>query len=230
MRILERLPRESGRDYALRTIKENIIHAELEPGAYISENELAAELGLSRTPVREALIELARAKAVEIAPQKRSMVALIDYSLVEEARFTRNVLECAVVTLCCNMATEEDLFHLSENVKLQEYYMSNGQYDSIMELDDRFHEMLFDIAQKPQVFYLVQNMAIHFDRVRSIALNGIHDLEIVDDHRKILEAIRCRDCKLAEALMEIHLNRCKIDAIAIRKNYPQYFSPEPGAT
>lgn len=230
MRILERLPRESGRDYALRTIKENIIHAELEPGAYISENELAAELGLSRTPVREALIELARAKAVEIAPQKRSMVAMIDYSLVEEARFTRNVLECAVVALCCTMATEEDLFHLSENVKLQEFYMKNGQYDAIMELDDQFHELLFRIAQKPQVFYLVQNMAIHFDRVRSIALNGIHDLEIVADHRKILEAIRCRDAKLAQSLMEVHLNRCKIDALAIRERYPQYFRSEPSAT
>lgn len=226
MRILERLPRESGRDYALRTIKENIIHAELEPGAYISENELASELGLSRTPVREALIELARCKAVEIAPQKRSMVSLIDYSLVEEARFTRNVLECAVVSLCCTMAAEEDLFHLSENVKLQEFYMNNGQYEAIMALDNQFHELLFNIAQKPQVFYLVKNMAIHFDRVRSIALNGIHDLDIVSDHRKILEAIRCRDCKLAEALMEIHLNRCKIDALAIRERFPQYFRAE----
>ena len=59
MKLLERLPRESGGEYALRTIKENIISLELAPGCQISENELAAEMGLSRTPVREALMELA---------------------------------------------------------------------------------------------------------------------------------------------------------------------------
>lgn len=227
---MERLPRESGRDYALRTIKENIIHAELEPGMYISENELAAQLGLSRTPVREALMELARYKAVEIAPQKRSKVALIDYSLVEEARFTRNVLERAVVCLCCTMATEDDLCKLSENAKLQEFYMDQGNYAPIMELDNQFHEMLFTIARKQQIYSLVRDMAIHFDRVRSIALNGIHDLEIVADHRKILDAVRGRDSKLAEALMEVHLNRCRVDALAIRERYPQYMKPEAGDT
>lgn len=228
MRILERDPRESGRDYALRTIKENIIHAELEPGSYISENELAAELGLSRTPVREALMELARYKAVEISPQKRSMVSYIDDSLVEEARFARNVLERAVVALDCSMASDADVLRLDENVRLQEFYKESGQVDAIMDLDNQFHEMLFRIADKLQIYAMVRDTSIHFDRVRSIALNGIQDLEIVADHRKILEAIRCRNANLAEALMEIHLNRCRVDAIAIKEKYPQYFTPTCG--
>ena len=97
MRLSERLPRETGRDYAFRTVKDNIIHLELAPGSQISENELAAELGLSRTPVREALIELSRVKIIEIHPQRKSVVSLIDNELVEEARFMRDVLECAVV-------------------------------------------------------------------------------------------------------------------------------------
>ncbi len=226
MRLLERLPRESSRDYALRTIKENIIHLDLAPGSLISENELAAELGLSRTPVREALIELSRFKVVEIAPQKRTLVAPIDSSLVEEARFTRNVLECAVVELNCTMASEEDLFRLSENVKLQEFYMNNGPLEAIMDLDDQFHEMLFSVAKKSHVYALVQNMAIHFDRVRSLALTSIHDLEIVDDHRKILEAIRCRNAVCAKEVMQLHLSRCKVDALSIRKQFPNYFRKE----
>ena len=60
MRLTQRQPRETGRDYALRTIKDNIIHLELAPGSMVSENELAAAMGLSRTPVREALLELQR--------------------------------------------------------------------------------------------------------------------------------------------------------------------------
>ena len=90
MKLLERLPRETGRDYALRNIKENIINLELAPGSQISENELAAEMGLSRTPVREALIELSRVKIIEIHPQKKSTVPLIDYELVEESRLNKS--------------------------------------------------------------------------------------------------------------------------------------------
>ena len=226
MRILPRLSRESGRDYAFRVIKDNIIHLDLAPCTLISENELASELGLSRTPVREALIELARYRVIEVAPQKRGMVAPIDYALVEEARFVRNVLECAVVELCCEMATYEDLLLLSENVKLQEFYIANGPIDAIMALDDQFHEMLFSIAKKPQAFQMVQNMAIHFNRVRNIALISVHDLQIVNDHRLILEAIRKRDAVQARDVVNLHLNRCKVDALTIRKEFPQYFRSE----
>ena len=223
MRILERLPRESGRDYALRTIKDNIIHLDLAPGSLISENELAVQLGLSRTPVREALIELSRSKVVEIAPQKRTVVAPIDSSLVEEARFTRHVLECAVVELVCTMAKEEDLSRLSENVKLQEFYITNGPLDAIMELDDAFHQMLFEIAQKLQLYALVQSIAIHFDRVRSLALTSISDLKIVNDHRQILDAIRNGDSEKARQIMSMHLSRSKVDAASIRQQFPHYF-------
>ncbi len=226
MRILERQPRESGRDYALRTIKDNIIHLDLAPGSLISENELAVQLGLSRTPVREALIELSRSKVVEIAPQKRTVVAPIDSAMVEEARFTRHVLECAVAELVCTMATQEDLFRLEENVKLQEFYIENGPVEVLMELDDAFHHMLFDIARKPQIHGLVQLIAIHFDRVRSLALTNIQDLKIVKDHRQILEAIRNRDGEKAKEMMSKHLSRSKVDAAALREKFPQYFRKE----
>ena len=69
MHLLERLPRETGREYALRVLKENIINLGLAPGSQISESELSSEMGLSRTPVREALIELSKVKIVEIYPQ-----------------------------------------------------------------------------------------------------------------------------------------------------------------
>ena len=223
MRIMPRMPRETGRDYALRVIQDNIIRMELAPGSYISENELAAELGLSRTPVREALIQLSRAGVVEITPQKRSVVSLIDQRLVEEARFTRDVLECAVVQLVCEMVTAEDQEKLWENVKLQEFYKASGQISQIMELDNRLHHMLFLIAQKPKAYELVQGMSIHFDRIRSIALNDIQDLEIVNDHRQIVEAVCRRDPEAARSVMKLHLNRCGVDIQAIREKYPQYF-------
>ena len=70
---------------------------------------------------------------------------------------------------------------------------------------------------------MIQNLAIHFDRIRNLALNGIGDLDIVEDHRKILEAIRNRDEQLARQIMELHLNRCKVDSVSIHEKYPQFF-------
>lgn len=223
MQVLERFPRETGRDYALRIIKENIISLELAPGSQISENELSAELGLSRTPVREALIELSKVKIIEIYPQKKSVVSLVDYDLVEEARFMRNLLECAVVELDCEMAVPDDIEHLQENVRLQNFYLESLQPGNLQHLDDQFHEMLFRIAQKSQVYTLMQNISIHFDRVRRMSLSSVKDLKIVQDHERITAAISRRDAAAARELMETHLSRYKIDAVAIREKYPQYF-------
>lgn len=224
MQLSERLARETGRDYALRIIKENIISLELAPGSPISENELAAELGLSRTPVREALIELAKVKIVEITPQKKSMVALVNYDLVEESRFMRNVLERAVVELVCEMASGEDLARLRENVKLQNFYLENFVPQKIMALDNEFHRTLFDIARKNQVYRLMNTISIHFDRVRSMALSSVKDIKIVQDHANLVEAISLGDAPRARQLMEAHLSRYKFDAEAVRKQYPQYFN------
>lgn len=223
MKLLERLPRETGRDYALRNIKENIVNLELAPGSQISENELAAEMGLSRTPVREALIELSRVKIIEIHPQKKSTVPLIDYELVEESRFMRNLLECAVVELDCEMAQPVDLERLSANVRLQNFYLDNYYTNELMTLDNQFHGILFEIAKKTQIFALMQTITIHFDRVRSMALSTVKNTKIVQDHEDIVEAIRRKDPKAAQELMELHLSRYKIDAATIRAAYPQYF-------
>lgn len=223
MKLLERFPRETGRDYALRNIKENIINLELAPGSQISENELAAEMGLSRTPVREALIELSRAKVIEIHPQKKSTVPLIDYDLVEESRFMRNLLECAVVELDCEMAAPVDLERLSANIRLQNFYLDSYYANELMTLDNQFHGILFEIAKKNQIFTMMQNINIHFDRVRSMALSTVKNTKIVQDHEDILQAIGRKDPKTARELMEVHLNRYRIDASDIRAAYPQYF-------
>ena len=223
MKLSDRLPRESSRDYALRIIKENIVSWNLAPGSQISENELAAEMGLSRTPVREALIELSKVEIVEIHPQRKSTVPLINYDLVEESRFMRNLMECAVVELVCEMAAPIDIERLNANIRLQSFYLDGYYTNELMALDNQFHGMLFDIAKKARVFQLIQNIAIHFDRVRGMALSSVKDLKVVKDHQDLVEFIRQKDAKAARELMEVHLNRYKIDAAEIRKLYPQYF-------
>ncbi|GLC78743.1 GntR family transcriptional regulator [Lacrimispora brassicae] len=223
MRLTERYSKETGREYALRMLKDNIIHLDLIPGSMLSENELSSEMHLSRTPVREALIELSKVKIVEIYPQKGSAVALIDYNLVEEARFMRNVLECAVVELACKMAGEEAVMELRENVKLQEFYMENRSPERLLNLDDEFHRLLFHITGKDQVYQLMDSITIHFDRIRSMSLMAVKDLKTISDHQAIVEAIAAKDGETAKEVMEKHLSRYKIDEEALRKEYPGYF-------
>jgi len=217
------MPRESGRDYALRTLKDNIIRLELEPGSMVSENELATRLGLSRTPVREALMELAKVGAVEVYPQRGSVIALVDYAMVEQARFLRSVLERAVVELCCETATQADLFGLEESLRLYELYEKQGDRDTLLEIDNDFHRKLFKAAGKEQIHDLIRGFSIHFDRVRRMSLGAVKESKVLRDHTAIVEAIKAHDPGRAKAAMDTHLTRYKIDEAAIREKYPGYF-------
>lgn len=223
MQKLERLYRETGREYALRTIKANIISLEIAPGSQVSENELAAELDLSRTPVREAIIELSKVKVVNVYPQKKSVVSLIDPDLVEESFFMRNVLEQAVAEQNCRTIQPEEMAKLKENLKLQNFYLDNFDPERLLALDDEFHQMLFQYARKTQVWKLMQNIAIHLDRVRSMTINSVKNLKVVKDHENIVLAIEQGDVTKARSLMEEHLSRHKVDMITLQKEYPQYF-------
>lgn len=222
MYIEKKEPGETGRDYALRILKNNIISLELKPGIMVSEKDLANEMGLSRTPVREALMDLEKANMVDIYPQRGSMISLVNYDMVEEIQFTRNVLEGAVVQLACENATEHDLKLLEENLLLEEFHINNPQ--KLMRLDDAFHEELFRIARKMQMYLMLESFSIHFDRVRQMALHVVREIKIVQDHRKIFEAIAQGNAALAKQCMEKHLSRYKVDEKLIREHYPaEYF-------
>lgn len=223
MVLTERYPHERGRDYAKRVIRDKIISLELEPGAVISDRELASWMNLSRTPVREALLDLAKVKIVEIYPQRGSVVAPIDYNLVEEAQFVRSVLEVAVVQLACERAKQEQLEQLKESVALQEFYYQHGSSERLLEMDDEFHRLLFQIAGRMQAYEMMQSITVHFDRVRSLAVTAVKEHLWMSDHRNICEAVAAHDQEAARQLMEKHLNRYKVDEKALREQYPQYF-------
>jgi DNA-binding GntR family transcriptional regulator len=228
MLITERYTRETARDYALRMLKRNIANLDLAPGAMLSENELSASLGLSRTPVREALIELNKIRIVEILPQRGSRIALIDSGMVEESRFLRMVLEKAIIELASEMATTLDFSVAEANVKLQQFYIENQFPEKLMELDNDFHKEFYRLTNRMQTYHLQESMALHFDRVRSLSLATVKEIRIVGDHEAILRAVRAGDRAEASALVEKHLNRYSVDEMAIREQYATYFTPLGG--
>lgn len=227
MEVTPRQMRETAREYAYRTLKENIIMLRLVPGSMVSEKELADEMGISRTPTREALIELSKSYIVDIIPQRGSFISKIDYSLVDEARFMRLTLENAVVEIVCEEGSEKDFRDLETNIKLQEFYLDSGSVGKFFQMDNAFHKKLFLISNKMQVYQLMSSMMIHFDRVRLMRLHSDKELEdILYDHVSILEALRQRNKEAASKLMTKHLSRYKVDEELIRREHPDYFLNE----
>ncbi len=224
MKNIEKLPKESNRDYAFRVIRENIIKLELKPGTMISEQDLAYELDLSRTPVHEALQELSKSKIIEVFPQKGSLVSLIDLELVEEAVFVRATLESAITEEACKLASEEDIKALCDNVELQEVLLKQNNIDKFMELDNQFHQKMYEITNKMQCYYMVKSMNIHHDRFRELRVHGADRSPILKMHRQILQAIIDRDSQAAKDLTSEHIYRTRLDAAEIQKKYPDYFA------
>ncbi|MBO7582230.1 MAG: GntR family transcriptional regulator [Treponema sp.] len=224
MKNIEKLPKESNRDYAFRVIRDNIISLELKPGTMISEQDLAYELDLSRTPVHEALQELSKTKIVEIFPQKGSLVSLINLELVNEAVFVRATLESAITEEACKIANDEDIKYLTENVELQEFLLKQNNIDKFMEMDNLFHQKMYEITNKMQCYYMVKSMNIHHDRFRALRVHGADRTPILKIHKQILQAIQDKDAEAARELTAEHINRTRLDAAEIQKKYPQYFA------
>lgn len=217
------LPRETAKNYALRVLKENIVELELPPGSQISENELSAALSISRTPIREALAELEKGKLVEIVPQKKTSIALIDYELVEEASFLRRTLETAVIEQVCQMRTEQDLMRFEQNLAMQRIAFRGGALEEVMRKDNEFHRFFFEITHKLEIWELMQNLQVHFDRVRNLSLSTRPDEVIIAEHEAIFDSIQNRDAAQATAQLSAHLARYRVDATIIQAAYPQYF-------
>lgn len=223
MYVTQRQQGESGRSYALRTIKENIVRLELAPGSKVSESEIAAGLGLSRTPVREALQELSRERIVEIYPQRGSIIALVDYTLVDEARFMRQCLESGVAVVLAQRAQSMNLSSLRENLELQEYYLRSGNLDKLLELDNQFHQELYRLAGYENCYRMMAGMYLHFDRVRWMATQSVNQEPCVEDHRAIYQAIVKGNSREAAEVVREHLMRYRVDETKLRREYPGYF-------
>ena len=160
MKILPRSSSENARAYAVKVLLYNIIHLELLPGSAVSENELSEALSLSRTPVREALIELNRIHLVEILPQRGSYITKIDYELVEESRFMRLALENAVLNLVCQSISKPYAEALSQNLQAQRNAKNQKDYDAFLELDNEFHKLIFDAANKTWSYQIVKEQMV----------------------------------------------------------------------
>lgn len=215
----------STRDFAYNCLKEQIINWDLKPGTKISEKEVAQILEVSRTPVREAFLQLAQEELLTIVPQRGTIVSKIDLSLVEEGRFVREHIEKAVVREVCANINENQLFQLETNITMQELCLEKGSHNRLFQLDEEFHQLLFEICNKKRTWNNVRRMNSHFDRLRMLRLVENHDFEVVvDQHREIFKSISEKNPDKAESIMEKHMKLVFVEWKELKVKNPEYFN------
>jgi GntR family transcriptional regulator, rspAB operon transcriptional repressor len=215
---------ESIREFVLRVMKQNILNLNLKPGDFINETSIAKELGVSRTPVREAFIQLSHEDLLEILPQRGTYISLIDLDVVEESKFLRRIIEKAIIETSFHLFNDKHLVELEKNYHMQEFYFKNNDHHKFFEYDNLFHKLIFSACRKDRIYSFMESMNSHLTRLRVLRLsaNVFIDLILIQ-HKKILDAIKDKNIELIIQLMEEHTIGNIIDVETLRTRYPDYF-------
>ncbi len=216
--------RDPARLAVYAALRAAIVRGELEPGRKLSENVLATEFGVSRTPVREALARLRDDQLVRIAPQRGTFVSRISPIAVADAQFIREALECAAVRRATGVASDEQIAALHENLDSQERASKAADPDAFYILDDAFHRTICDLSGHPTVWFLSERAKSHLNRVRRLSLGMPNYLQtMIDEHRAVLDALSGEDPDEAEALLRNHLRTVLREVPRLRSQHPDYF-------
>lgn len=217
----------SVRDQVYVLIRQAIVSLELVPGQALSENELAGEYGVSRTPVREALIRLGDDGLVEVVPQLRTYVSRISPRDVREAQFIREALELASLPGVAAHATEADAAALRGLLDAQRAAAADGDLRQWFQLDEDLHLSLLEIAGHPGVWPVVQSAKAHLDRVRMLSLPEPAMLdELIAQHVDIVEHLLAGRTREACSVMTTHLRLVLDHLVAFEQRHPDYFVPD----
>lgn len=220
----------SQRIYA--TLREQIIGMEIAPGTALQEKQIAAACGVSRTPVREAILKLADERLVDIYPQYGTFVSRISRPSVRDAMVIRQALERSAVREAAKHADDEAVARLKESLALQRASHDAGQLAAFHSADEAFHQLVSEISGHPNLWRVVRAEKAQVDRCRILTLPAPdRRLSVMSEHAAIVDAIAARDPDRAEAAMAQHLDRVLPSVDGLAETHPDYFDmPETDAS
>jgi DNA-binding GntR family transcriptional regulator len=191
---------------AYKAIKDRIIYLDLKPGQKILENEIVESLGVSRTPVREALLMLENEKLVECTGSTGFTVRRFNAGEIGEYFAIRKVIEEFVMSLVLQRITAPELEALRENLKQAEKSAEAGDIRNIIRYESEFHEILYKATKSAVLFETISGLIDKFQWLRAIALNAHKgSKQSVSQHRRILEAIEKGNPRQLKSLVRYHL-------------------------
>lgn len=190
-------------------LRDEIVRMELKPLDMLNEKQLGQRFGVSRTPVREALLRLADEGLVEIYPQSGTFVSRIPRRALYEAILIRKALEATTVSLAIAAIGRSDtLSALEQNQQALIDVAEAGDIPLFHKIDSAFHQLIADMAGYPGIWAVIAQVKVHIDRYRYITLPQKGRLEIViAEHAAIIEGIRQRDDAAAVLAMSQHIGR-----------------------
>lgn len=193
----------SERAYA--DIRRMIVRLDLAPGAVIREDSLQQELGLGRTPIREALQRLARDQFVTVISRRGMYVSSIDVGDLALLYETRAILEPYAMRLACARGTDA---MCDEMAAVLEGALPGSSPDELLAIDRRCRELVWAAADNRFLTDQLDNLYAHSDRLWHLYLGDVADLhDMIAEHREILVALRARDADRAAQLIEEHMHR-----------------------
>jgi DNA-binding GntR family transcriptional regulator len=212
-------------DSVYTSLRKSIINLNLVPGTAISEQEIALRYKVSRTPVRETFIHLAKEGLIQVFPQKETLVSRIDFSRVEQEFFLRESLETAVLEPFINNSGPGNFITLEGLIEEQKAAYENNNYIRFVDFDDEFHRIFFKTAGQDLSWAILEKMCGHYHRTRllSIRLQGIAK-NIVEQHKRLLGAVKKKDPAKARDLLRDHLHKLGAEEKMLREEYPDYFA------
>ncbi|MCI8874826.1 MAG: GntR family transcriptional regulator [Lachnospiraceae bacterium] len=194
------------RDVVFNTLREAILKGELKPGERLMELQLASKLGVSRTPIREAIRMLQQEGLAVTIPRRGAEVAKMTEKNMEDVLQIREALEILAVQLACEKVTEQQVLKLEEAVEEFDRAVKTGDLKQIAQSDIDFHDKIYEAADNPRLVNLLNNIREQIYRYRVEYLKEEENYpNLIEEHRKIFAGLKNRDKNFVTEMTEKHL-------------------------
>ena len=212
-----------------RDLRSDILALRRKPGEAVSEKQIAGAYGVSRTPVREAVLKLADEGLIEIFPQSGTFVSRIPLGALPEAIAIRRVLEEATVRYAAERATRSQIARLRACLELQREREAAGDHEGFHQADEEFHALIAETAGYPGFWTLIQQVKVQVDRYRRLTLPVVGRMgQVVTEHEAVVDAIADHDADRAAQALTAHLDYLQLTITEAQKANPLYFSSSDG--
>lgn len=207
-------------------LRNGILDMTLVPGSVLRKGALCDRLGVSRSPVAEALGRLSSEGLVDIIPQSATRVSQFSMAELREENFLREAVEVAAVALVADHHCAEQLTKLSRNLRLQELLVDDADFQGFFEADLEFHALILGFTGFPKVALVAGQISLQLQRARMLILPETgRPAEALEEHRAILEAIKVQDAEAAKAAMSLHLRQLIKRIEPLERQHPEFFRP-----
>ena len=216
-------PRSLGR-VVYDQLRADILALRLEPGTALDKAELCERFGTSRSPINEAIQRLSLDGLVDLVPQSGSYVSRLSVAAIAEAVFLREAIEVAAAIHIAEEANAEVFRALRRNIAMQEMLAADCDQNGLYDMDKQLHALILRATGHPSILQVADDVGLRIERARRLALPARErSPEIVQEHRKIVDAITGGNHKVIRNTMAAHLRKLNERVQPLTLKLPHYF-------